>query len=95
MNILFIGDIMGRCGRDAVFELLPEIKNEYSYPLVFMSKKEMRQCAFRVIVYKNRIVFVDGVLKILCRRFGFLRYFAWSMRVVATIAITLATAQGK
>lgn len=30
MNILFIGDIMGRSGRDAVFELLPDIKNEYS-----------------------------------------------------------------
>lgn len=33
----------------------PEIIKEYSYPLTFMSKKEMRQCAFRVIVYKNRI----------------------------------------
>lgn len=30
MNILFIGDIMGRCGRDAVFEFLPEIKEEYN-----------------------------------------------------------------
>ena len=30
MNILFIGDIMGRSGRDAVFELLPEIKDEYN-----------------------------------------------------------------
>ena len=30
MNILFIGDIMGRCGRDAVFELLPEIKDEFN-----------------------------------------------------------------
>jgi metallophosphoesterase (TIGR00282 family) len=30
MNILFIGDIMGRSGRDAVFELLPDIKNEYN-----------------------------------------------------------------
>ncbi len=30
MNILFIGDIMGRCGRDSVFELLPEIKDEYN-----------------------------------------------------------------
>lgn len=36
-------------------EFAPEIKEEYSYPLVFMSKEEMRQCAFRVIVYKNRI----------------------------------------
>ena len=33
----------------------PEIMDEYSYPLTFMSRKEMRQCAFRVIVYKNRI----------------------------------------
>lgn len=30
MNILFIGDIMGRSGRDAVFEMLPEIKDEYN-----------------------------------------------------------------
>lgn len=33
----------------------PEIMEEYSYPLTFMSRKEMRKCAFRVIVYKNRI----------------------------------------
>lgn len=33
----------------------PEIKEEYSYPLVYMSKEEMRRCAFRVIVYQNRI----------------------------------------
>ncbi|MBQ4543633.1 MAG: hypothetical protein IJA19_05645, partial [Clostridia bacterium] len=33
----------------------PEIIDEYSYPLTFMSRKEMRKCAFRVIVYKNRI----------------------------------------
>ena len=33
----------------------PEIMDEYSYPLTFMSRKEMRRCAFRVIVYKNRI----------------------------------------
>ncbi len=29
MKILFVGDIMGRTGRDAVFGLLPEIKAEY------------------------------------------------------------------
>ncbi len=33
----------------------PEIIDEYSHPLAVMSKKEMRKCAFRVIVYKNRI----------------------------------------
>ncbi len=33
----------------------PEIMDEYSHPLTFMSRKEMRKCAFRVIVYKNRI----------------------------------------
>lgn len=33
----------------------PEIKEEYSYPLTYMSKEEMRRCAFRVIVYHNRI----------------------------------------
>lgn len=36
-------------------EYAPEIKEEYSYPLVFMSKSEMRKYAFRVIVYHNRI----------------------------------------
>lgn len=33
----------------------PEISEEYSYPLAYMSKEEMRRCAFRVIVYHNRI----------------------------------------
>ena len=33
----------------------PDIMEEYSYPLTYMSTKEMRKCAFRVIVYKNRI----------------------------------------
>lgn len=33
----------------------PEIKEEYSYPLVFMSNDEMSRCAFRVIVYGERI----------------------------------------
>ena len=33
----------------------PMIMDEYSYPLTFMSRKEMRKCAFRVLVYKNRI----------------------------------------
>ena len=29
MKILFIGDIMGRTGRSAVFDLLPDLKYEY------------------------------------------------------------------
>ncbi len=33
----------------------PEISEEYSYPLTYMSKAETRKCAFRVIVYRNRI----------------------------------------
>ena len=33
----------------------PAIMSEYSYPLVYMTKAEMKRCAFRVIVYKNRI----------------------------------------
>ena len=37
-------------------EYAPEILEEYSYPLTFMNRNEMRKCAFRVIVYKNRIV---------------------------------------
>ena len=34
---------------------VPAIREEYSYPLTYMSKEEMRQCAFRIIVYRNRI----------------------------------------
>lgn len=33
----------------------PRISPEYCYPLVFMDRKEIGQCAFRVIAYKNRI----------------------------------------
>ena len=36
-------------------EAAPAIREEYSYPLTYMSKREMRQCAFRVIVFHNRI----------------------------------------
>lgn len=36
-------------------EAPPEIREEQSYPLVFMSGEEMRKCALRVIVYRNRI----------------------------------------
>ncbi len=33
----------------------PEISEEYSYPLTKMSRSEIRKCAIRVIIYKNRI----------------------------------------
>ena len=36
-------------------EKAPNILEEQSFPLAFMDKAEMRKCAFRVIVYKNRI----------------------------------------
>lgn len=36
-------------------ESAPDIREEYSYPLTFMNKEEMRKCAFRVIVYHDRI----------------------------------------
>ncbi|MBR4949748.1 MAG: hypothetical protein IKZ25_03115 [Clostridia bacterium] len=36
-------------------EKAPRIRDEKSYPICFMSKDEMRKCAFRVIVYKERI----------------------------------------
>ena len=36
-------------------ETAPGIREEYSYPLTYMSKDEMRKCAFRVIVFHNRI----------------------------------------
>ncbi len=36
-------------------EKAPEIKEEYSFPISFMSKEETRKCAFRVIAYQNRI----------------------------------------
>ncbi len=34
---------------------VPEIREESSYPLVKMSKKEIRKCAFRIIVYERRV----------------------------------------
>ena len=36
-------------------ESAPAIREEYSYPLTYMSKAEMRKCAFRVIVFHDRI----------------------------------------
>ena len=33
----------------------PQIREESSYPLTRMSRKEVRQCAFRVIAYESRI----------------------------------------
>ena len=36
-------------------EFPPAIRQEHSYPLAFMSGREMRSCALRVLVYHNRI----------------------------------------
>ena len=36
-------------------EHAPQIRQEQSFPLCFMSKEETRRCAFRVIVYGSRI----------------------------------------
>ncbi len=36
-------------------EHAPAIREESSYPLTLMSRQELRKCAFRVIVYQNRI----------------------------------------
>lgn len=36
-------------------EEAPDVMRESSYPLVYMSREEIRKCAFRVIVYHNRI----------------------------------------
>lgn len=36
-------------------EKAPELCREQSYPLVYMSKEEMRRCAFRVVVYHDRM----------------------------------------
>lgn len=36
-------------------ESAPQIRKEYSYPLMFMSNEEMRRCAFRVIAHEDRI----------------------------------------
>ena len=36
-------------------ESAPDILEEYSYPLVYMSGAELRKCALRVITYRNRI----------------------------------------
>ena len=39
-----------------VFPLTPpKIRPEYGFPLAYMHPEEMRQCAFRVIAYENRI----------------------------------------
>ena len=34
---------------------VPELREESSYPLTRMSRQELRKCAFRVIVYRDRI----------------------------------------
>ena len=36
-------------------ESAPQIREEYSYPLVFMDREEMRRCAFRVIAHEDRV----------------------------------------
>jgi hypothetical protein len=36
-------------------EAAPALREEYSYPLVYMSRQEMHQCAFRVIAHGRRI----------------------------------------
>ena len=36
-------------------ESAPKLSKEYSFPLVYMSDKEMSKCALRVIAYNNRI----------------------------------------
>ncbi len=38
-------------------EKAPPISQEFSYPLTRMSREDVRRCAFRVIVYENRIAF--------------------------------------
>ncbi len=38
-------------------EHAPSISQEYSYPLTRMSREDVRKCAFRVIVYENRVAF--------------------------------------
>ena len=40
-------------------ESSPEIREEQSYPLVLMNRDEVRKCALRVIVYRDRIA-VEG-----------------------------------
>lgn len=39
MNVLFIGDIVGKPGRDAVKEFLPELRNEYDLNLVIANSE--------------------------------------------------------
>lgn len=41
MNILFIGDIVGRPGRNAVKALLPDLKKEYNFDLVLANGENM------------------------------------------------------
>ena len=42
MNILFIGDIYGRPGRNAVSALLPKLKEEFSIDFVIANAENMR-----------------------------------------------------
>ncbi len=58
----------------------PEIMEEYSHPLTVMSKKEMRKCAFRVIVYKNRIIWYKILRLVGLSSFG--ACFAWRTYVL-------------
>src|SRR3989344_7129619 len=41
MNILFIGDIVGRPGRNAVKALLPDLKKEYALDVVIANGENM------------------------------------------------------
>ena len=43
-------------------EQAPDIREEYSYPLTYMSKEETRNCAFRVIVFGSRIAVEFSIL---------------------------------
>lgn len=60
MKILFIGDIVGRPGRRAVRELLPELKKEYSPDLVIANGENMASGA-GITVDKYREVLESGV----------------------------------
>lgn len=71
-------------------ESAPPIQEEYSYPLTRMSRKEIRRCAFRVIVYQNRIAvelfhsLTDGTGALVFLKTLLAEYLFQKYRVTAT-----------
>ena len=64
MNILFIGDIVGRPGRQTVKELLPELKKKLSLGRL----EQFRPWPSQPRVQIQRVAYLDGTLSFLSNR---------------------------